>query len=125
MDFKISNHPIHTAVTRTASLTSMSVDTAQNQVVLKLKINHFLKENHIPEMVKDIISVADNSLQIVVGPVPEVTEENPNPVAPTVGEFDYWMLAYEGGMPLKQMLAGGIANIDSNGLINNKCNYSV
>lgn len=125
MDFTISNHPIHTAVTRTASLTSMSVDTAQSKVVLHLKINHFLGENHIPEMVKDIISVADNTLQIVVGPIPEATEQDPNPVAPTVGEFDYWMMAYEAGTPLNQMLQGGIANIDTNGLINNKCNYTV
>jgi hypothetical protein len=125
MNFDITNHPLHTSVTRTASLTSMEVIVPEQKVKLNLKINHYLDGNHIPEMVKDIMSVADNTLQIAIGVAPEPTEENPNPTAPTVGEFDYWMMAYEAGTPLNQMLAGGIANIDANGLINAKCNYSI
>lgn len=116
MDFNITNHPLHTSVTRTASLTSMEVNVPEQKVKLNLKINHYLDGNHIPEMVKDIMSIADNILRL------------PNPMdggETMIGEFDYWMLAYEGGTPLNQMLAGGIANIDANGLINAKCNYSI
>lgn len=136
MDFTISNHPTLTSITRTATLTSMSVDTAAKTVVLNLKINHFLDGIHIPELVKDIISMADNSLQIVVGAIPEprivetinelgeiITETIQDP-APTVGEFDYWMMAYDAHTPLDMMLQGGIINIDNNGLINAKANYS-
>ena len=115
MDFNISNHPILTSITRTASLTGMSVDVINKNVVLNLKINHFLDGVHVKELVKDIVSIADNNLQL---PVP--TDDNPNA---TIGEFDYWMIAFNNHTPLDAMLSGGIANIDANGLINSKCNY--
>jgi len=136
MDFNISNHPTLTGITRTVSLIAMSVDTVNKTVVLNLKVNHFLDGIHIPELVKDIVSTADNNLQIAVGPAPDPsTYETVNELgetvietitypAPTVGEFDYWMMAYDAHTPLDSMLAGGIANIDANGLINSKCNYS-
>jgi hypothetical protein len=136
MDFTISNHPTLTGITRTVSLIAMSVDTVNKTVVLNLKINHFLDGIHIKELVKDIVSTADNNLLIVIGAPPEPTTgyttnelgetviETITHPAPTVGEFDYWMVAYENHTPLDAMLQGGITNIDNNGLINSKANYS-
>lgn len=115
MNFNISNHPILTGITRTASLTLMEIDVQNKRLELKLKINHYLDNIHIPELVKDIVSIADNNLQL-----PFPTEENPDA---TIGEFDYWMYAYENHTPLSTMLQNGITNIDNNGLINLKCNY--
>ena len=105
-------------------------------MLLNLKINHFLDGIHIPELVKDITNTANNDLQVVVGPAPEdtlntytnelgelVTETISYP-APTVGEFDYWMMAYDNHTPLDMMLQGGVNAIDNSGLLNTKCNYS-
>lgn len=116
MDFTISNHPTLSTVTRTASLQSMSVDNEKKQVTLSLNIRHYLDGIEIPELNKRIESIGDNSVQ-----KPFPTEENPEN---TIGEYDYWMLAYEANTPLNQMLAVGIQGIDESGLVNSKCNYA-
>jgi len=137
MNFNISNHPTLTGITRTTTLTSMSVDLSSKVLVLGIKINHFLEGIHIPELVKDITSTAGNDLQVPTGePAPESTtgyttndlgetiiETIEYPV-PTMGEFDYWMLLCTMHYPLDAMLQGGIAKIDASGLLNEKCNYS-
>ncbi len=140
MDFTLSNHPTLPAITRTATLKNMDAAIDEKKVVLKLKINHFLEGVHIPELVKDIITTADNTEQVPTGePAPEpyviqvedpenpgqIIDQTVTPEAPTMGEFDYWLMSCDASAPLNAMLAGGIANMDAKGVINRKCNYTV
>ena len=125
MDFTIStNHPQFPLITRTATLTNMALNTMTKELVLSLKINHFLDGVEIPEMVKSITSTADNSFLVVVGAAPEPYTnelgELITPEAPMVGEYDYWFAAYSSGASLKQMLEGGIANLVNNGSLDAK-----
>ena len=123
-DFTISNHPILTDITRKAELTKMSVDMGIKELTLYLKIKHYLNDIYIPELDKAIISVGTNETQYPTGePAPEPTEENPNPTAPTIGEFDYWDYLYSLNTPLSVMLTQGIGHMDLVGILNLRCNY--
>lgn len=111
MDFSISNHPYTPSITRTVSLSSMIINIAGKTITLGLIVEHYLDGVKVPELTKTILSVANNNHTFT------------HPTAGEIGEFDYWMLLYEAGTPLSAMLAGGIANIDALGVINNKCQY--
>jgi len=136
MDFNISNHPTLTGITRTASLSTMSVDILTKTLILTVKINHFLDGIQIPELVKDIVLTGANDLQVPTGePAPEPTTgyttndlgetivETIIYPAPTMGEFDYWLLMCANHYPLDAMLGAGITKSDKSGLLNGKCNY--
>jgi len=143
-DFTISNHPVLLDITRTVQLTKMSLDMFEKELTLYLKIKHYLSDIYIPEMDKNIMSIACNDTQYPTGqPAPDpyyvdildefgqqILDENNNPLqelitpeAPTIGEFDYWNYLYSLGTPLSQMLQDGITNMDLRNTINNKCNY--
>lgn len=115
MTFDISNHPILSAITRTADVTGINVNAQDKEITIFLKIQHYLNGIIIPELVKDIALPANNTMQI-----PFPTPENPEN---TIGEYDYWDYATENGTPLKFMIETGVAETDLNGRINAKCNY--
>jgi len=142
MHFTISNHPTLSAVTRTADLTTLAINTATKQVETTWKINHFLEGVAIPELTKDITMVVDTELLFILdkdgnpsvyAPAPPVEPKfdekgilipaEPVVVPETISEYDYWMLMYGSGMPLSDMLDAGIKSTDSRGLIDSKCRY--
>lgn len=116
-DFSISNHPTLVSVTRYAALKKLVADTAGKTLTLYLKIKHYVDSIYVSEMDKDIIAIADNNIDS------ETPYINPATGEP-IGEYDYWEFNVENGATLLQLLQGGIAAMDANGRINEKCEYN-
>lgn len=90
----------------------LKFDEQRRIIDMELFINHFKDNIPFADLDTNLSLVLDNTKQYPID-----LEGN------TIGDYDYFYMQAEAGVPLKSLVESGIAAVDSDGTINSKCNY--
>lgn len=107
----ISNHPVFPEITRKVKMLTLKFDESQNKINIEMRVNHFIGEIPILDLDRSIDLELDNGRQY------------PDGQGGFIGDYDYFYAMAEAGAGLKDLIDGGMNNVDNEGIINAKCNY--